>query len=98
MAAYHRVTQTHGISDRSGGGKSIPWFDSGLGGTEFLAARYRDFAFVPHLHETYAIGVIEKGGQLFQPERKARLIMPESTLFVINPRVVHEGRSATDCD
>ena len=72
------------------------WADSALEATEFLSARYRNFAFEPHLHETFAIGLIERGGQAFRPGRSAPLIMPEGHLCVINPGTVHEGRSASD--
>lgn len=78
------------------GNPSVCWRDGQLEGTEFLVARYTDFAFAPHLHETYAIGIIEAGGQLFRPERRSRLIMPAGRLCVINPGIVHEGRAATD--
>ncbi len=64
--------------------------------TEFLFADYRDFVFPPHVHETFAIGVIEAGGQKFRPGRAPSLIMPAGTLCVFNPGVVHEGRPATE--
>jgi hypothetical protein len=80
----------------SNGNHSVAWSDESFGATEFLFADYRDFAFPLHVHETFAIGVIEAGGQHFQPGRSPSLIMPEGTLCTINPGVVHEGRPATD--
>ncbi|WP_394820612.1 AraC family transcriptional regulator [Pendulispora albinea] len=72
------------------------WVDDALARTEYLSAHYRDFRFPPHMHETFAIGVIECGGQRFRPERRSALVMPAGTLCVINPGVVHEGRAATE--
>jgi AraC-like DNA-binding protein len=72
---------------------STVWFDQA---TEFLSADYRDFAFPPHVHETFAIGVIEAGAQHFRPGRANTLVMPAGTLCVINPGVVHEGLPATE--
>jgi AraC-like DNA-binding protein len=80
---------------RSGGDRAKTWSDSAFGSTEFLCADYRDFAFPPHVHETFAIGIIETGGQRFRPARASSLVMPAGTLCAINPGVVHEGRSAT---
>jgi AraC-like DNA-binding protein len=72
------------------------WSDTAFEATEFLFACYRDFAFPPHVHETFAIGVIEAGGQQFRPGRAPSLIMPAETLCAINPGVVHVGRPATE--
>jgi len=72
------------------------WMDPALEPTEFLAAEFQNFLFPPHLHEAYAIGIIEEGGQRFRPGRGDPLVMPAGTLCVINPGVVHEGRPATD--
>jgi AraC-like DNA-binding protein len=80
----------------SSGNQSMTWSDESFEATEFLFADYRDFAFPLHMHETFAIGVIESGGQRFQPGRSPSLVMPEGTLCAINPGVVHEGRPATE--
>ena len=72
------------------------WSDEAFGGTEFLFADYLDLAFPPpHVHETFAIGVVETGGQQFRPGRTSPLIAPAGTLRAVNPGVVHEGRPAT---
>ncbi|CAH2408779.1 AraC family transcriptional regulator [Mesorhizobium escarrei] len=81
---------------RSGNNQSRTWSDEALEATEFLFADYRDFAFPPHVHETFGIGVIEAGGQQFRPGRAPSLIMPADTLCVFNPGLVHEGRPATE--
>ena len=76
--------------------QSATWSDEAFGATEFLFADYRDFVFPAHLHETFAIGVIEAGGQRFQPGRAPALVMPAGKLCAINPGVVHEGCGATE--
>jgi AraC-like DNA-binding protein len=78
------------------GNLSASWSDAAFGATEFLFADYRDFVFPAHVHETFAIGVIEAGGQRFRPGRAPALVMPAGTLCAINPGVVHDGRSATE--
>ena len=72
------------------------WIDDALGETEFLCARYITHEFRPHFHETFAIGIIESGGQWFRTERRSDLVMPAETLCVINPGIVHIGRAASD--
>ena len=76
--------------------QSATWSDEAFEATEFLFADYRDFVFPAHLHETFAIGVIEAGGQRFRPGRAPALVMPAGRLCAINPGVVHEGRPATE--
>ena len=76
--------------------QSTTWSDEAFEATEFLFADYRDFVFPAHLHETFAIGVIEAGGQRFQPGRAPALVMPAGKLCAINPGVVHEGCGATE--
>src|SRR5215510_13753160 len=76
--------------------QSASWSDAAFETTEFLLADYRDFVFPAHLHETFAIGVIEAGGQRFRPGRAPALVMPAGTLCAINPGVVHEGCPATE--
>ena len=68
--------------------QSVSWSDGAFEATEFLFADYRDFVFPPHLHETFAIGVIQAGGQRFRPGRAPALVMPAGKLCAINPGVV----------
>ena len=71
--------------------QSRTWFDEAFEATEFLHADHRDFAFPPHVHETFGIGVIEAGGGRCCV-REPSLVMSAGTLCAINPGVVHEGR------
>jgi AraC-like DNA-binding protein len=95
--AHREEADCHADMKQAGpsGNQTRMWSDDAVGATEFLCAEYRDFAFPPHVHETFAIGVIETGGQQFRPERAPSLIMPAGTLCAINPGVVHEGCAAT---
>lgn len=70
------------------------WTDSAVEPVEYLSADYHDFAFPPHLHDDYAIGVIERGAQRFRSGQHSPVTMPAGTLCVINPGMVHEGRAA----
>jgi AraC-like DNA-binding protein len=83
-------------SSEPGTNRSTSWSEEAFGATEFLSADYRDFVFPAHLHETFAIGVIQAGGQRFRPGRASALVMPAGTLCAINPGVVHEGCPATE--
>jgi AraC-like DNA-binding protein len=72
------------------------WTDNALEPVSYLSADYQDFAFPPHLHDGYAIGVIERGAQRFSPGARSSLLMPEGTLCVINPGMVHSGSAGSD--
>ena len=66
-----------------------------LGQCEYMHAAFGDFVYPRHVHETFAIGLIERGAQYFV-SRKGSEIMPEQKLCVINPDTVHEGWKGTD--
>lgn len=72
------------------------WTDNALEPVDYLSADYQDFVFPPHLHDSYAIGVIERGAQRFSPGVRSSVLMPEGTLCVINPGMVHSGSSGSD--
>ena len=61
-----------------------------LGHTEYMSASFTDFVYPRHVHETFAIGVIEEGAQHFV-SRKGSETMPARQLCVIDPDIVHEG-------
>lgn len=72
------------------------WREPSLWGAEFLRATYRTHRFPQHSHDEYAIGLIERGAQLFSEGRRERTVMPAGTICLINPGQFHEGRPATD--
>lgn len=70
------------------------WRDADTGGLELLHATYITHTFVPHIHEGFAIGVIERGAETFT-YRRASHIAPAGSLVVINPGEVHTGEAAS---
>lgn len=70
------------------------WHDHTLGDLELLRATYITHAFAPHIHEGYAIGVIERGAETFA-YRRATHIAPAGSLVVIQPGEIHTGQAVT---
>jgi AraC-like DNA-binding protein len=70
------------------------WHDHEVAGLELLHARYITHTFSPHLHEGFAIGVIEWGAEQFA-YRHNQHVAPAGSLVVINPGEVHTGEAAT---
>jgi AraC-like DNA-binding protein len=73
--------------------EAVLWQDPALGGIELLRATYRTFEFAPHAHETFAIGVTERGAQTFTSRRHREVVMPAGTIAVVNPGEVHTSRA-----
>jgi AraC-like DNA-binding protein len=71
------------------------WHDRALGDLEILRATYITHAFTPHVHEGYAIGVIEGGAETFA-YRQATHVAGAGSLVVINPGEVHTGQALTN--
>lgn len=69
----------------------IPFFEP----TEFLRGTFTDFEYPWHVHETFAIGVIEAGAQRLGTRGGAEL-MPQSRICIVDPDVAHDGRAATE--
>jgi len=62
---------------------------------DVLHATYRSQVFAPHMHETYAIGVIEAGANLLR-YRGVTHTVRSGGVVVVEPGEVHTGRSASD--
>jgi len=73
--------------------RSVLWRDAHLSGVELLRARFVRHAFLPHAHETYALGVIEAGAEGFA-YRGERVVAPAGSVVVLNPGEVHTGHAA----
>ncbi|MGE5597888.1 MAG: AraC family ligand binding domain-containing protein, partial [Bacteroidota bacterium] len=58
-----------------------------------LRARYVTHAFAPHIHEGFAIGVIEAGAEGFS-YRHSYHVAPAGTIVAINPGERHTGEAA----
>lgn len=75
-----------------GGGDSVHfWRAPEWRGMECLSARFVRHAYAPHLHDTYAIGVIEQGAEHFR-YRGAERVAPAGSLVVVEPYEPHDGR------
>ncbi|MEZ4730844.1 MAG: AraC family transcriptional regulator [Caldilineaceae bacterium] len=70
------------------------WHDQALGNLELLRATYVTHTFAPHVHEGYAIGVIEGGAETFT-YRGATHVAGAGSLVVIQPGEVHTGQAVT---
>lgn len=71
------------------------WIDPHLDGLELLTATYVTHAFSRHVHEEFAIGVIEDGTECFY-HRGANHVAPAGSIIVVNPGEVHTGHAARE--
>ncbi len=69
------------------------WRAPDLPGVDLLRARYRTHRFLPHAHETYALGVIEAGAERFR-HRGAEVVAPAGSVVLIPPGEAHTGEAA----
>ncbi|SIQ26660.1 AraC family transcriptional regulator [Bosea sp. TND4EK4] len=61
-----------------------------FGGLEFLAATFRTHAYAPHAHDTYAIGTIEMGCEIWHA-RGQTLHAGPGDIVMNHPLDVHDG-------
>lgn len=59
-------------------------------GVSLFKAEFQKFAFRKHLHEDYAVGVIEQGAQRFSLGGGTH-VAPTSSMITVNPGEVHDG-------
>lgn len=71
------------------------WRDPGLSNLELLRATYITHTFAPHIHEGYAIGVIDKGAERFK-YRRGMHVAPQGSIVVINPGEMHTGEASSE--
>ncbi|MDH4610778.1 AraC family transcriptional regulator [Pseudomonas sp. BN102] len=71
------------------------WQAGHLGGLELLSARYIEHRFAPHVHDGYAIAVIEAGAERYR-YRGVDHLAPAGSLALINPDEVHTGSKGHD--
>ncbi|MEW5774555.1 MAG: AraC family transcriptional regulator [Thermodesulfobacteriota bacterium] len=69
------------------------WMPGRLPGVFLLAADYRRQDFAPHIHEEYALGVIERGAMAFR-YRGEGLVAPAGCVNLVVPGEAHDGRGA----
>jgi len=63
-------------------------------GIERADVHLRTFAFEPHRHDTYAIGITTHGVQTFEYRGTRRVCLP-GQLHVLHPDETHDGRAGT---
>jgi AraC-like DNA-binding protein len=66
-----------------------------VGGVELFRAWFAGEAYQKHRHDTYAIGVTDRGIQVFDYRGSARTSMP-GQVVVLHPDEVHDGRAGSD--
>lgn len=64
-------------------------------GVELYRAHIVRYAFEPHTHEAYGLGVIEQGVERFRL-RGSDHLAPPGSLVLMNPDELHTGRAETD--
>ena len=70
------------------------WRDPAFNNLELLRATYITHSFAPHIHEGYAIGVIDKGAERFM-YRRSNHVAPQGNIVVIHPGEMHTGSAVT---
>ncbi len=80
---------------KSSGAESVKyWVAQQPPGIELLRAKYTTQTFSRHVHDGYALGVIEQGALAFS-YRGQRLIAPAGTVNLVIPGEAHDGQAAT---
>ena len=68
------------------------WVADILGGIDCLYGQYFTFSFAPHFHNTHAVGVIERGVNVFDC-RGVKRIASAGDIMLLNPAEVHTGEA-----
>ena len=69
------------------------WLAQDVGNVELLRATYITHSFTRHVHEGFAIGIIEGGAEAFY-YRGAMHVASAGSIVLINPGEVHTGHAA----
>lgn len=69
------------------------WRESRFDDLECLTAQFYRHAYSPHVHDTFAIGVIEAGAEAFH-YRGIQHVAPHGSLVAVNPDELHDGCAA----
>ena len=81
---------------RQGAADSVRfWRERRFDDLECLKARFTRHSYAPHVHDTFAIGVITGGAEAFR-YRGARHVAPAGSLVAVNPDELHDGAPAED--
>ena len=71
------------------------WKPEALEGISLFKAKFKHFEFAKHVHNEFAIGIIENGAQKFYHGGSTHLA-PSRSIITVNPDEVHDGKTATD--
>jgi AraC-like DNA-binding protein len=69
--------------------------DGPVGGVELFRAWFAGPAYAKHRHDTYAIGLTDRGVQVFDYRGAGRVSMP-GQVVVLHPDEVHDGNAGTE--
>lgn len=71
------------------------WREGRYDDLECLKARFYRHAYAPHVHDTFALGVILGGAEAFH-YRGVRHVAPAGSVVAVNPDELHDGAPAAD--
>ncbi len=66
-----------------------------VGGVELLTARFVEHRYAPHVHQSYAIAVVEAGAERYR-YRGEEHVVSAGHVALLNPDEVHTGHKAAD--
>jgi len=69
------------------------WRERRFDDLECLKARFTRHSYAPHVHDTFALGVILGGAEAFR-YRGARHVAPAGSVVAVNPDELHDGATA----
>lgn len=71
------------------------WLARDFDNMELLRATYFKHRYAPHMHESFAMGIMEHGAEAFAYRRRDDWVAPQGTICVINPGEVHTGHATS---
>ncbi len=71
------------------------WRDRRFDDLECLEARFHRHVYAPHVHDTYALGVIEAGVEHYRYRGEDHAVGP-GELVILDPHELHDGRPGPD--
>lgn len=84
-----------GAAPAKGGDAARFWRERRFDDLECLKARFFRHSYAPHVHDTFALGVILAGAEVFH-YRGARHVAPAGSLVAVNPDELHDGQPSED--
>ncbi|ALG71789.1 AraC family transcriptional regulator [Azospirillum thiophilum] len=91
------MDQQSALLERPAGGGDFArlWREARFDGMECLNARFQRHSYAPHMHDTYVVGVITAGTELFRCAG-VDLAAHAGQVVALNPGILHDGRPADD--